>query len=128
MSMADDRLSLPNETESQSGALLPISALPQGNGEWNGAAVKELSAQPAGPELMVYVHAMRRHWLLALAIGLLCAAIVGPAVFFRHWHAVHRLLGSAHIDAKRADHRITTCRWWTAIVLKSTRTPSKNLC
>ena len=82
MSMADDRLSLPDETESQSGALLPISALPQGNGEWNGAAVKELSAQPAGPDVMVYLHAMRRHWLLALAIGLLCAAIIGPAVFF----------------------------------------------
>ena len=83
MSMADDRLSLPDETDSQSGALLPISALPQGNGEWNGMAVKDLASQPAGPDLTVYLHAVRRHWLLALAIGLLCAAIVGPAVY---WH------------------------------------------
>ena len=52
MSMADDRLSLPDETDSQSGALLPVNALPHGNGEWNGIAVKEPAAEPAGPDLI----------------------------------------------------------------------------
>jgi capsular exopolysaccharide synthesis family protein len=79
--MADDRLSLPDDIESQSGALLPVSALPQGNGEWNGIAVKDLPPQPAGADLMVYVHAIRRHWLLALGIGLLCAAITAPVTY-----------------------------------------------
>jgi polysaccharide biosynthesis transport protein len=82
MSMADDRLSLPDETDSQSGVLVPVSALPHGNGEWNGLAVNEPAAQPAGPDLSIYLHAVRRHWLLSLGIGLLCAAIVGPALYF----------------------------------------------
>jgi capsular exopolysaccharide synthesis family protein len=82
MSMTDDRLSLQDETDSQSGALLPVNALPHGNGEWNGLALKEPAAEQAGPDLSVYLHAMRRHWLLALAIGLLCAAPAGLAVFF----------------------------------------------
>ena len=81
MSMADDRLSLPNETDLQSGALLPVNALPHGNGEWNGIAVQD--APSAGePDLTVYLHAVRRHWLLSLGIGLLCAGIAGPAVYF----------------------------------------------
>jgi len=81
MSMADDRLSLPDETDSQSGALLPVNALPHSNGEWSGIAVKEASTEPARPDLTIYLHAMRRHWLMALGIGLLCAAIAGPAVY-----------------------------------------------
>ncbi len=82
MSMADDRLAIQDESDLQSGALLPVNALPHGNGEWNGMAVKEPAAAQAGPDLSIYLHAMRRHWLLALAIGLLCAAAAGPAVFF----------------------------------------------
>ncbi|MFZ1933563.1 MAG: P-loop NTPase [Thermoguttaceae bacterium] len=82
MSMADDRLSLPDETDSQSGALLPVNALPHGNGEWGGLSAKEPAAGPAASDLSTYFHAMRRHWLLALGIGVLCAAIAGPAVFF----------------------------------------------
>ena len=81
MSMADDRLSLPNETDLQSGALLPVNALPHSNGEWNGVVVKEPSAELAKPDLAIYLHAIRRHWLMALGIGLLCAAIAGPAVY-----------------------------------------------
>jgi capsular exopolysaccharide synthesis family protein len=79
--MADDRLSLSNEEESQSGALLPVTALPQSNGEWNGVAVKESSADSARLDPMIYVHAVRRHWLVSLGIGLLGAAIAGPAVW-----------------------------------------------
>ena len=33
-------------------------------------------------DLMAYLHAFRRHWLMALGIGLLCTAVVGPAVWF----------------------------------------------
>jgi len=34
----------------------------------------------SNPNLMIYLHAFRRHWLLALGLGLLCAAIAAPAV------------------------------------------------
>jgi len=39
-------------------------------------------AGPTGVDPMVYWHALRRHWLLITGIGLLCVAIVGPAVWF----------------------------------------------
>ncbi len=82
MSMADDRLSLPDETDSQSGALLPLNALPPGKSEWNGASVKEPLAAPTGPDLTMYFHAMRRHWLLAVGIGVLCAVPAGVVVYY----------------------------------------------
>jgi polysaccharide biosynthesis transport protein len=81
MSMSDERLSLPNETDLQTGALLPANALPQGNGEWGGIALKDAGFEPAKPDLTIYLHAIRRHWVMASAIGLLCAGIFGPAVY-----------------------------------------------
>jgi polysaccharide biosynthesis transport protein len=82
MSMADDRLSLPDETDSQSGALLPVNAMSHGNGDWNGIALNEPSAGPAKTDVMVYFHAVRRHWLLSLGIGLPCAVVAALAVYF----------------------------------------------
>ena len=38
--------------------------------------------EPAAMDLMAYMHALRRHWLMALGIGLLCMAVVSPAVWF----------------------------------------------
>ena len=59
----------------------PSASRRHGNGEWDGASVPALASRPAGPDLTIYVHALRRHWLLSLGIGLLCAAILGPAVY-----------------------------------------------
>jgi polysaccharide biosynthesis transport protein len=66
--------------DSVSDALVPASVGQHGNGEWDGGA-PALLTKPAGPDLTVYVHALRRHWLLAVGIGLLCAAVAGPAVY-----------------------------------------------
>jgi capsular exopolysaccharide synthesis family protein len=49
--------------------------------EWGGAAMMQ-PAQSAAPDMTVYLHGLRRHWLQALGFGILCAAIVGPAVWF----------------------------------------------
>ncbi len=78
--MADNFSRLPNDqSDPRSMALLPAGA-GEHNGEWSGVAL----GQPAktGPDPTVYLHALRRHWLMVFGIGLLIAAIVGPAVWF----------------------------------------------
>ena len=82
--MANDDTPLENErADSPSVALLPANAADSRNGEWNNSsALMQPPAQAGNPDVMVYVHAFRRHWLMALGIGLLCAAIAGPAVWF----------------------------------------------
>jgi capsular exopolysaccharide synthesis family protein len=60
--------------------LVNVTAVP--SGQW---ANPPASAEPAGlaaPNLMAFVHALRRHWVMATGLGLLCAAIAGPAVWF----------------------------------------------
>jgi len=103
MSMADERLSLPNEADLQPGALLPVNAAPHSNGEWNGIAVRESSFEPAKPDMMIYLHAIRRHWLMALGIGLLCAAIAGPAVYLV---IGEQYTAFSHLQVSMQEHRI----------------------
>lgn len=79
--MIDDNL-MPLNDNGSSDALLPVSAAKQSNGECDAFPLQAIGPNPAGPNLTVYAHALRRHWLLALGIGLLCAAILGPAVYF----------------------------------------------
>ena len=80
--MAHDELPLVGEQDgSSSVALLPANVIEHHPAEWNGAALTE-PAEPPAMDLMAYVHGLRRHWLMALGIGLLCAAAVGPAVWF----------------------------------------------
>ena len=82
--MANDDLSLTTESDrSRSTALLPAAMAEHQSGE--GGANPSSIAQPSGfaaPDLMVYVHAFRRHWLMSLGLGLLCATLLGPAVWF----------------------------------------------
>ncbi len=82
--MANDDTPLDNErADSPSVALLPANAADGRNGEWgNSSALMQPPVSAGNPEAMVFVHAFRRHWLMALGIGLLCAAIAGPAVWF----------------------------------------------
>lgn len=85
--MTDDQAPLTNEeTGSPSVALLPTNGPTNGteqrNGEWSNAPALLQPGAASMPDIMVYVHAFRRHWLLSVGIGLLCAAIIGPAVWF----------------------------------------------
>jgi polysaccharide biosynthesis transport protein len=63
-----------------SDALAPVNGGAHGNGEWDGGMAAAPAAK-SGPDVTIYVHALRRHWLLSLGIGLLCAVILGPAVY-----------------------------------------------
>ena len=80
--MAHDELPLVGQQDgSSSVALLPANVIDHHPAEWNGAALTEPAA-PAAMDPMAYLHALRRHWLMALGIGLLCMAVAGPAVWF----------------------------------------------
>lgn len=80
--MIDDQAPLTNEgAGSPSVALLPATLAEQRNDEWSNAPALVQPTMPSIPDPMVYVHALRRHWLLSLGIGLLCAGIGGPAVW-----------------------------------------------
>ena len=87
--MSEANLPLPNlplsndTADSRSGALLPVNMAERANGDWNGAPVPVFSAeQRIKADVTIYLHALRRHWLLSLGIGLLCAGIIGPAIWF----------------------------------------------
>jgi capsular exopolysaccharide synthesis family protein len=81
--MTNDDMPLANDPSgTQPAGLLPTTVTEQQNGEWGSAAMVAQPAESTAPDLMVYLHAFRRHWLMALGIGLLCAAILGPGVWF----------------------------------------------
>jgi polysaccharide biosynthesis transport protein len=40
------------------------------------------AGQPSGVNMLTYLHALRRHWLAALASGVLCGAVLGVAGWF----------------------------------------------
>ncbi len=80
--MSEDTLFPTNDrSNSQSLAPLPANGPEQHLGDWNGAAVLSPAPEPAGPELATFFHAFRRHWLLSLGLGIVCAAVVGAAVY-----------------------------------------------
>lgn len=79
--MADNFSRLPNDpSDPRSMALLPSEAAERTNGELVGGVAN----QPAktGPDPMVYLHALRRRWLMIFGIGLLIAAPAGVGVWF----------------------------------------------
>lgn len=60
---------------------------------------QDISVQSGGiPDLTAYLHAFRRNWLLALGLGLLFAALAGPAVWFSigAWYSATFLLRVAY--------------------------------
>ncbi|MBN1394771.1 MAG: P-loop NTPase [Pirellulales bacterium] len=78
--MADDISRLPSDqSDPRSMALLPNGGDERTNAGFNGA----MSGEPLkkGPDPVVYLHALRRRWLMIFGIGVLIAAIAGPAVW-----------------------------------------------
>jgi capsular exopolysaccharide synthesis family protein len=60
----------------------PLANVAQSNGEWNGALSNPLPSASPALNLGIYIHALRRHWLMCLGIGMATAAIAGLAVWF----------------------------------------------
>jgi polysaccharide biosynthesis transport protein len=65
-------------TTNERADLATLGALVAADSRRNNAQAFE---QPA-PDVMAVVHAVRRHWLSIASMGILCAAIAGPAVYF----------------------------------------------
>ncbi len=79
--MADDFSRLTSDrSDPQSMALLPADKAEHTNGEWHGPVLGAPSN--SGPDPTIYLHALRRRWLMVSGIGVLLAAIAGPAVWF----------------------------------------------
>jgi polysaccharide biosynthesis transport protein len=63
-------------------ALRPSAPMPEnGNGEWTSSAPPAAAETAPGAQLATYFHALRRHWVLATALGLLLAPIAGLSVW-----------------------------------------------
>ena len=56
--------------------------------------IPSLLPQAAPLDLMVFAHALRRHWVMAVGIGVLVAALIGPAVW---WGYGERYTASAFL-------------------------------
>ena len=66
--MAYDDFSLSTERSApRPVAILPGNIAEHSNGDWNGASAPSPSH---AMDLKIYLHALRRHWLMALGIGL----------------------------------------------------------
>ena len=76
----DDTPLVNEETAAPPMALLPLAE--RRNGDWSNTPALMQPAAQGAPDFMVYVHAIRRCWLMAAGIGLLCAAVAGPAAWF----------------------------------------------
>ena len=56
----------------------------QANGNWLGPASFVPMSQQASHDFTVYAHALRRHWVVAVGLGVLLAALIGPAVWLTY--------------------------------------------
>ncbi|MBN2474012.1 MAG: AAA family ATPase [Pirellulales bacterium] len=65
----------------------------------DGGALAPLS-QPASQNATVYLHALRRHWVLATSVGLVCVALIGPAMWFWLWPAEYKASAYLQISAR----------------------------
>lgn len=53
-------------------------------GQWYGLPGYAEQAPPPGGGFSAYLHALRRRWLVVTGVGLVCAAVLGAAVWFSH--------------------------------------------
>ncbi len=75
----DDLVTMNGDNDLPSGALLPASKTASDNSLWHNHRLME----PAGgADLVALVHGLRRHWLLAIGLGVLCAAAAGVGAWF----------------------------------------------
>jgi len=63
-------------------AMLPAKAGDYHNGQWAAAPALAQSPGLIPSDPTAFLHAFRRHWLMALGIGFLLAAVAGPAAWF----------------------------------------------
>ena len=64
------------------GSLIAAPSIDFDRGDPNWRAGNAVNPPVASSGLDAYLHAFRRHWLVTILVGLLCAAIAAPAVWF----------------------------------------------
>jgi polysaccharide biosynthesis transport protein len=80
--MAHDEIPLARDPNgSSSMALLPAGVIDHPPVDWTATGPLQ-PAEQGGIDLFTYIHALRRHWLMAFGIALVCAAAAGPAVWY----------------------------------------------
>ena len=80
MSTNEEGRLLDRSTEDQPLVVQRANALEKSDAERGGAGYPQPAAEPAA-NTIVYLHAMRRHWLLGLVLGVIAAAVFGAATF-----------------------------------------------
>lgn len=98
----DDTLLAAELNDSSSMALIPANSMDHHSAEWNGSGLVQ-PAEASTADVTAFLHAFRRHWLLALALGILCAGAIGPAV----WFAIgNKYVASCFLRVAMQDKRI----------------------
>ena len=82
MSTKDDTSSLEQPTNGQSLVVPRTAPVTTRDGEWTTVAVTPRGAGPHHADASVYLHALRRHWLLGTLLGVICGAVIGVSVWF----------------------------------------------
>lgn len=78
----------PNTGKPEPRATQPASAAPPLHGlqkemaEWRNAAPTPPPGVSSGPDLPGLISALRRRWMVALSLGIICAGLAGTAVYF----------------------------------------------
>ena len=78
----DDIVTASERADSPTGALMPIGATAAPTGQWSSGPPLSVAVGPSTPSIMTFAHALRRHWVMAVGLGLLGSLITGPVVWF----------------------------------------------
>lgn len=82
MSTKDDTSSLDRPANGQSLVVRRSAPLEGRETQWDGMPVYSPASTAATADAGVYLHAMRRHWLVGIVVGIICAVVVGGITWF----------------------------------------------
>jgi len=82
MSMHEDTPLPDNSAGTRTMAKVPAPKLEPHELVWGSGPPPPSPPQQPFSNIAIYLHALRRHWLLATGLALLCAGLIGPAVWF----------------------------------------------
>ena len=82
MSTKDDTTSLENLTNEQSLVVHHNASLGTKDGEWTTVPAYAHGSGLSQTDPAVFLHAIRRHWMLGAVLGAICAVVLGVATWF----------------------------------------------
>ena len=127
MSTKDETSSLERPANGQALVVQRNTSLNNKDADWNAVPAYPRNAGSAQVDPAVYLHAVRRHWLLGSVLGAICAVLFGAALWFllpKNYTASSLIQVSMRQDAvifgekQQLQHQTQISR--------STRTPSSS--